>query len=428
MKFSLLPGVLLLAQAVLPAAPPQNPDGKFFVDRWAEFQESVSNTTDGRWRVNDEDVSLHPSHGKRYETTANGLIQIPVTEDLFELEAAELYLELWGGHPGNARKRFTVNGRGPYLIPEVGAAAGNCTYSYPTVPVKVSNLVRGVNSFQFTGDRAETFWGHYIVDNARIRLYLKADNPLIEKADLSAFSASVAVADGSRILGNTTELHLNTSGGSIPAIKSVTFHGRYLDYDDNGDGVEDDWHGFTLDRKPVNVIGEATQPPFLVKWDTAMIPDQAGDLAVRALVRFENGVSYWTPVVGGLSFPATRRPVKRYRCPRLPMPFWSRDHKPNTAVLMLPDDLSQVAGAELWLKIWDGGEGDVKQPFRLNGHPYGILTERPDKFHPLLVFRKLPVDLDHLKPGRNEIELLSGTDHHGIEMFLPGPVLKLKYR
>jgi len=427
MRRLLIAGLLFLTSSILLAAPPEGSRGRFFVERWAEFQEDVSNTEDGRWRVNDEEASLHPVYGKRYETTANGLIQIPVTEDLFEIEAAEIYLELWGGHPGNSHKRFTLNGRGPYLIPDGGAAAGNCTYTYPAIPLKVSHLVRGSNSFQFTGDRGDASWGHYIIDNARLRLYLKADNPRIAKEGLADIPVSVALADASKQLRDMTGLRLAAGAGALPPIESVTYYGRYLDFDDNGDGIEDDWHGFTLDRQPVNVIGRAVEQPFRASWDTSMIPDQPGDMAVRALVRFKSGINYWTPLLDGLSFPADRGNVKRYRCPVLPVPFWSRDHKPNSATFDLPDDLSRARSAELMLKVWDGGEGDVKTPFRINGHPYDILTERPDKFHPLVIFRKIPIDLSHLKPGRNEIVLLSGSDHHGIEVFLPGPVIKLRY-
>jgi len=44
------------------------------------------------------------------------------------------------------------------------------------------------------------------------------------------------------------------------------------------------------------------------------------------------------------------------------------------------------------------------------------------------VFTKCAVSLDHLKAGENEVKLLSDTEHHGIEVLLPGPCLLLRYR
>ena len=93
----------------------------FFREHWARFDPNVSNYEEPRWRINDEQVSLDPRFGTRWEARANGLILIDVPEDLFALERAELYLELWGGHRRLENKRFTLNGKGTYPLPEVGA-------------------------------------------------------------------------------------------------------------------------------------------------------------------------------------------------------------------------------------------------------------------------------------------------------------------
>jgi len=72
------------------------------------------------------------------------------------------------------------------------------------------------------------------------------------------------------------------------------------------------------------------------------------------------------------------------------------------------------------IKIWDGGEGDVNEPFKINGHPCSITSGKA--IHDV-VFTVAEVNQNHLRGGKNEISLLSGTDHHGIEVLLPGPVL-----
>jgi hypothetical protein len=43
-------------------------------------------------------------------------------------------------------------------------------------------------------------------------------------------------------------------------------------------------------------------------------------------------------------------------------------------------------------------------------------------------FNRLRVDPKILKPGANMIELLSDTEHHGIEILYPGPALMIRYR
>ena len=60
----------------------------------------------------------------------------------------------------------------PTTIPEVGTAAGNCTHLYPVIRLERSDLVQAHNAFQFACDRGDSFWGHFIVDNAALRVEL----------------------------------------------------------------------------------------------------------------------------------------------------------------------------------------------------------------------------------------------------------------
>jgi hypothetical protein len=114
-----------------------------------------------------------------------------------------------------------------------------------------------------------------------------------------------------------------------------------------------------------------------------------------------------------------------YKRSSMPTPFWSRDSKEKKAAIKLPKDISSLKRAQLMIKIWDGGEGKVKEPFKINGHPYSITSRRA--VHDV-VFTIDEVDPEHLKPGENQITLLSDTEHHGIEVLLPGPVLIVCYK
>ena len=122
-------------------------------------------------------MSVDPKYGDRPEAHANGLMTLLLRENLPMLKAAHLYLELWGGHPHTANKRFTLNGKGGYSLPETGAAAGHCVYTYPSIPLVLSDLVRGTNALQLSCDRGDSFWGHYIVDNRSPPLFLDARPP-----------------------------------------------------------------------------------------------------------------------------------------------------------------------------------------------------------------------------------------------------------
>jgi hypothetical protein len=84
----------------------------------------------------------------------------------------------------------------------------------------------------------------------------------------------------------------------------------------------------------------------------------------------------------------------------------------------LPLDPRQIGQAELHLVIWDGGAGTVRDAFTLNGHPLPVAS---GKSRHDVIYRQLPVDPKILKAGANQIELLADTEHHGIEVLLPGP-------
>lgn len=399
--------------------------GRFYRQYWAQWDPNVSNHA-GRLRVNDKRLSLHENFGRRGEARANGLMLVDVDESLFQLRGAELYLELWGGHPGTANKRFLPNGRGFYDIPEVGAEAGNCTYSYPAVELEVSHLVRGINAFQFTCDRGRSFWGHFIIDNAAVRCFLKEDHEDLVAAGLEGFSPRVTVVDQPPDLGKSVRLCLSLSPQSVGLVRSVDYFARYLGFDDDGDGIDNDWHGFTYKRSYRNHIGSSdNSPAFGVEWDTTMLPSQAEPMAVKAVVSLKEGFFYETDVFDNLRLQEDRGKVEMYKCSSLPRPFWSRAGNVKEAVIVLPEDISIIDRAQLQVKVWDGGEGDVDEPFRINGHSYCITSGR--SIHDV-VFTVAKVEPSHLKPGENKITLLSDTGHHGIEVLLPGPVFIVRYQ
>ncbi len=123
-------------------------------------------------RVNAAEVSTHPEFAARSEPRSSGMARIRVDEDLRTVRRVDLDLEIWGGHPGTANKRVTINGRSTYYFPDVGTAEHNCTHQSPSFNLRPIDLVNGYNALQFACDTGDTFWGHYIVDRATLRIGL----------------------------------------------------------------------------------------------------------------------------------------------------------------------------------------------------------------------------------------------------------------
>ena len=378
-----------------------------------------------RFRVNAPGTSLHPTYMHRSEARGNGMMQILIEENLNHLAGADLYLELWGGHPGTANKRVAINGRSTYALPEVGTADGHCTHNYPTLPLKLTDLVNGYNALQFSCDRGTASWGHFIVDNACLGVTLKPDHPDLQQCGLAAFSAEVIAASG-KDKTETISLSLSCEPTMADTIASVDYIGHYLGYDENGNGETADWHGFTKERQPVAIVGTATKPPFTFNWDTSMLPAQE-NIVVGALVRFKDlpNLIYETAVGGGICIPEREgSAVQCYGVDNLPANFWSRANRRQNCTIDLNISPEDIERAELHVVIWDGGRGTIETPFTLNDHPLPVAgTGRHD-----VIYRKLALSPAWLRKGANQISLLSDTEHHGIEVLLPGPALVVRVR
>lgn len=411
---------LILAAAVAPgAARSGNPDGRFWRQWWYEAGAEHGNPGfNSRFRVNSRETSLHPEFGSRSEARSSGMLQILMPEDPRTLDAVELYCELWGGHPGTANKRVMINGRSLYSLPENGTAAGHCTHSYPRIPLRKDDVVNGYNAIQFACDQGNSFWGHFIVDNACLRAALPRNHQALKHVGLNGFQAEVEVKPGDHEI-----LALSLKTNMPERIEAVYFQGHFDGYDENGDGLTLDWHGFTKGRLPEAWLGAAHSAPFAVNWDTRLTPGTTA--AVRALVHFREapGIVFETPVRNGVRLPKTEGATVTCVLPgRLPTPFWSRAGQKREAVIEIAEAPGKLVRAQLHIAVWDGGRGSVKHPFRLNGEPVEVCGS--GKHDVIYSVRDLPPEL--LK-RRNAVELLSDTDHHGIEVLLPGPALMLRH-
>jgi hypothetical protein len=281
-----------------------------------------------QFRVNSPDAAQGP-YSDRWEAQQDGRMVLRVDDDLRNVTRAWLCLELWGGHPGVAAKRVTVNGRTTHELPEVGASVGHCTYSYPQIELRLDDLVAGDNVLEFTCDKGTAFWGHYIVRAAGIRLELRQDHPL---ASMAPRGCAVRCDRD----GEVMRLSLDVPDDQRSRIARVVYRGRYRGYDENGDGVGDDWHGVTLDGQAVDCVGGSSEPPFAVAWDVRMVPDQpAVEVQADIYVAGHEGLVCRTPSVS-VAMPPRAARVVMLNATRLPRPFWSRAGKPKECDIEVP--------------------------------------------------------------------------------------------
>ena len=371
----------------------------FALTTWAE------GTDDNRFRVNAPDAATGPFKHIP-ESQADGVMRLALPIDPAEATAAGLYLELWGGHPGVRDKRVRVND-GPALdLPEVGAADGQCTYSYPTIPLPIEHLRRGENVFAFTCDGGSTFWGHYLISGAAVVLSLPADHPRA-----TPFAAAVGCTVRANVNGEIVCPKLDGPATLQP--ERVEFAGHYAGFDDDGDGRTRGWHGYTKNGRPVGLLGE--------RFDAAMLPTPR-ELKVRATAHLGGGLSYTTPAVA-VDVPSPSR-VLRVGPDGGPRSLWSRENVVRSLELVIDHDPADVERAQLHVKIWDGGHGDAAHPVRLNGQPLPVAGEG---WHDV-IHRVIEIDPALLRRGVNRFEVQADTPHHGLEVLLPGPTLFLRLR
>lgn len=426
--------LVLLASACAAAAahaapswelpPHQQREGVFWRVHWYERGWTNGAPFERRLRINAAETSLHPVYGRRREARENGLLLLRADEDLFQITAAEFQAEYWGGHPGSAHPRVTVNGRATYALPRVGTEDGHCTASYPVLRLRVTDLVSGMNAFQWALDQGTTFWGHALVNQACLRVALTNGHTDLVRAGLEAFTARVAAQPAAA--GEGLDLRLADAGAWADRIARVDYQGWYHGYDENGNGRGTDWHGFTRDREPVAYLGSAAAPPFGLFWDTAMLPAQA-DVAVRAFIHFRDapGLVYVTAATPELAIP--ERPgetVQIVHAADLPAPFWSRADRPKTCTIRLPWEPGRIRRAELHVVTWTGGAGTVRDYFTLNGRPLPVAEGHAHAVQ----WNRIALEPGLLRAGVNEVVLRSDTVHHGIEVFLPSPALVIRTR
>ena len=375
----------------------------------------------GGVRVNSREIAQDTTLALDASTQTGGLLSFTVGEDPREVIRAELYLEIDGGAPGTAGKRFTLNGRGQFFLPEVGTYNKNFTHLYPSVILPVSELNRGVNRFQFLCDKGQSSGGFYYIREAQLRLELSRRHPVIASLGLQGFNALVKAEVAS---ARSEELRLELVASDETRVARAEFQGFYFGYDENGDTASYGWHGLTSKGVPKAYIGIAESFPFQAKWNTEMLPGQQ-EMAVRSTVKFKavEGIEFLTPAIGGLMALKPRGVRVGVLTSRsVPAPFTSADDMRRAVTIDV--DVEPGAIQRAVLNFVSRGEKGTRFSWSVNGNALAALDLQEDGID----LGQLEIPARFLRRGSNRIELNRPEEGKVVEVLLPGPGLAIRSR
>ena len=343
-------------------------------------------------------------------------------DDLQHAIRAELSLEVLNVHPGTVGHKVRMNGNAWLPIPFSPLVPGTSgsglpaleyhTMQYPVVPVSLSSIVNGNNSFEFTASNGTSFasrWPQWISYGVSLRVYYDESAKNHPTGQISSHS------NGSKVGDN--EVFRATTTSSTP-IKQVDFVGKYSDFNWKGDGKDRQWQDQTLYSNVRNHIGSDTNAPYGVAWQNNWIPDQNQPMEVSARIVDNTGLTYITPAVTGLDLDRTFsvEMIKPYDVPRK---WGTRAGNTDTAKLDVNSNLADVTEAQITLATWNGHGADV---IALNGH---TVANSIGKNHDLS-YDSINIPVNQIQQGTNVFSTFSDTVHHGIDVQWPGPVLMLR--
>ena len=375
------------------------------------------------WRVTDPGMNTTKfPEGLKY--LPNPVMNISI-DDFSGASRAEVVIDFWGGHDGTTGKKFRFNKNAWIPIPELSALSssnpspGNMYMQQVNhlIPIPLSHLKAGVNSFEGTSGPNGWGWGQWGWYGIVLRVYYSSSKPHAEGVISSPTSNSL-------FSDNPTVTASITSGTA----NRVDFLAYYDGFDRDGDGVYKDWqryyhrNSWTESTGIKGHVGTATASPFRVTWDTTWVPDQdPGQVKLVARIRNTNGYWYVTPIVQNLSFQRSRSSVRLYKPFGVPQKYWVRVDQLKTSKVNIPS-LSGATGALMQVNTWNGKENNAVFYNKVNSWTapkYGN-----DHF---FSHDQISVPVSALKTGDNIITYSSSTVHHGIEILWPGPAIAVRY-
>ena len=358
------------------------------------------------------------------EFLPNPVLSISI-DDLEKAVRAEVLMDIWEGHPGTSGMKFRFNAndwidipRAPTLISrsECYMAEYNVILDLPLEYLQVGeNTFQGSSGRQVCNDFNWGQWGWYVM---MVRIYYQPDKT-------HTGGQIVQPVSGDTIEDNPDIKIVPTDTSSVSLIQIL---GHYYGYDENGDGIYQDWHRAYHGVEITGHIGTTEESPYQHRWSTRYLPDQeAGAVSLLARIRDTSGIWYVTDVVDSLTL---QRPdslsVRMHRATAVQERFWVRAGQTKHCYVNIVDP-AQGMEAILYHRTWNAGDdevagGSIEKPLRVNGHSYKCFG----KNH-FFALSGVQIATGDLLPGPNKIAYTSNTVHHGIEILWPGPAMVVRY-
>ncbi len=348
-------------------------------------------------------------------------------DDLEDAVKATITLDYWGGHPKTIDRKFRVNNQSWIEIPYPETLPENpelYIFQYnPSLEIPLDHLKEGINLFEGTCTHYnKTGWGQWGWYAILLRIYYDR-----EQSHTSGYI--VTPSTGSDLTENPEIL---IAAESENGISRVDILGYYEDYDENGDGIYEDWHHAYFKEKDNDTlsisghIGTLRSPPFNLVWNTSWIPDQnkPGNIMLIARIMDNDGYWYVTEPVTNLSLNRSSFSVKLCKPGNVPAEFIARGNGSVSSTIDVPEEnLEQATLAQLLVRRWNGDNHDHGTITTLNAFTESIPGE---KYH--YDYNPHEISVQHIIPGENNISFVSGVPKtHGIEILWPGPSLRVKY-
>ncbi|MBN2763501.1 MAG: hypothetical protein JXR41_10450 [Bacteroidales bacterium] len=390
-------------------------------DIYREYTRTLGHTNFD-WRVTGPNVKREDAR----IFLPNPVLDIRI-DDLKGAVKAEVLLDRWGGHAGTMDKKIRFNGNDWISLPELTTTPpGQRPESYhyqdnPIIPVPLEQLKEGLNTFEGTCDTTQKGWPQWGWDAVIMRIYYDASKP----HPTGKITSPVA---GETFGENPV---ITADAKAKAGIERIDFLAYYDGYDENGDGIYQDWHHhYWCIRGDKNIdirghVGTAFEYPYAVKWDTSLLPDQEkGTVKLMARIKDKNGIWYVTNVVEGLSLERNGYSIKMFTASDIPISFNVRNYQAKTCKIRVAPETELENAVEAWfyIRTWNGYARN-HEPFTINEWPT-VFQGHNHNFDMDLI----PIPVIIVRPGDNLVSFYSKTIHHGAEVLWPGPAFIVRFQ
>ncbi|GEM_PF-1893466 len=393
----------------------------------------VTMTSGNAWRVTDPDVGRED---------ARIFLPNPVFTfsgvNLDGALGAELAMHHWLGHAGTLGQQIVLNDRHRIDIPlnpnlnrgrsrrDALSSANYHNDSNPVFDVPLESLKNGENTLRGTiarEHRGDHWWGQWGWYWAGLRIHYPEESLDVPDGRI------VVDTPGKVIRGDSVVLRFEPEDDAESRrIIDVTFYARYLGYDNNGNNLFYDWHGFHNHRdSALGAVGSTRSTPFEVEWDLSWIPDQQpGAISFVAVIRSSGRTYRVVEPLHGYSLERDHS-VKVFRSWTFPKSL-IRNNTTGIAEIRIPEvyPVDEVSQARLLVRTWNGHNNEQGYtPVAINDGPYmqGRITGANHRYG----FDDPVIPTEHLVAGANQVRFRSTTVHHGAEILVPGPALLLRW-